>query len=132
MSKEYDVGYSKPPKSTQFKPGQSGNPKGRPSGIKNLSTDLQEELESSVLITENSQQREVTKQRAVIKTMFAKAMKGDSRAASTLITLILGLEQNNRERQQVKSLGAEDRAILGAYQEKLLAGIKQDEDSSHE
>lgn len=132
MSKEYDVGYSKPPKSTQFKPGQSGNPKGRPSGIKNLSTDLQEELESSVLITENSQQREVTKQRAVIKTMFAKAMKGDSRAASTLITLILGLEQNNRERQQVKSLGAEDRAILEAYQEKLLTGLKNDKDSSHE
>lgn len=25
-----DVGYGKPPKRTQFKPGQSGNPKGRP------------------------------------------------------------------------------------------------------
>src|ERR1700758_809031 len=27
---EYPVGYKKPPKHTQFKPGQSGNPNGRP------------------------------------------------------------------------------------------------------
>ena len=27
---EYPVGYRKTPKHTQFKPGQSGNPKGRP------------------------------------------------------------------------------------------------------
>ncbi|MGA2795658.1 MAG: DUF5681 domain-containing protein [Roseiarcus sp.] len=29
-SKSYDVGYCKPPKSGQFKPGQSGNPHGKP------------------------------------------------------------------------------------------------------
>ena len=28
--KDYEIGYKKPPKHTQFKPGQSGNPKGRP------------------------------------------------------------------------------------------------------
>ena len=41
---EYDVGYKKPPKRTQFKPGQSGNPRGRPKGTKNLKTDLAEAL----------------------------------------------------------------------------------------
>lgn len=34
MSKPYDVGYGKPPKNSQFKPGQSGNPKGRPKKYK--------------------------------------------------------------------------------------------------
>ena len=29
-SGDYEVGYGKPPVNTQFKPGQSGNPKGRP------------------------------------------------------------------------------------------------------
>ena len=29
-----DVGYRRPPKSTQFKPGRSGNPRGRPKGAK--------------------------------------------------------------------------------------------------
>jgi hypothetical protein len=39
-SGDYQVGYGKPPKHTQFKPGKSGNPQGRPKGTKNLKTDL--------------------------------------------------------------------------------------------
>ena len=31
---DYEVGYGKPPKSKRFKPGASGNPKGRPKGKK--------------------------------------------------------------------------------------------------
>jgi hypothetical protein len=40
MSEDYEVGYGKPPKHTQFQKGASGNAKGRLKGTKNLSTDL--------------------------------------------------------------------------------------------
>ncbi len=30
MQNDDDIGFGKPPKHTQFKPGQSGNPAGRP------------------------------------------------------------------------------------------------------
>jgi len=119
-SKDYDIGYKKPPKQTQFQTGQSGNSKGRPKGLKNLSTDLQEELEQKILITEAHKSHEVTKQRAMIKTLFAKALKGETRAANVLIGLILGLEQANQNNTDGASLTEEDQAILAAYTKQLL------------
>src|SRR5215469_15592455 len=50
---DYEVGYGKPPRHTRFKKGQSGNPRGRPCGSKNLKTLLSEALSEPVIITEN-------------------------------------------------------------------------------
>ncbi len=118
-SGDFDVGYKKPPTQSQFKPGLSGNPKGRPKGLKNLATDLQEELEQKILITEANKSQEVTKQRAMIKTLFAKALKGETKVANVLIGLILGLEQANQGKE-TDDLNEDDQAILAAYASQLL------------
>lgn len=118
--RDYDVGYGKPPQHTQFKAGQSGNPKGRPKGVKNLSTDLQEELEQTILVTEANKTLEVTKQRAMVKTMIAKALKGDTPAANGLIKLILGQEAARDASTEVQSLTDDDQALLHAYRDELL------------
>src|SRR5215469_5153687 len=55
--RDYEVGYGKPPRSSRFKKGQSGNPRGRPSGSKNLSTLLSEALNEPVIVTENGRRR---------------------------------------------------------------------------
>jgi hypothetical protein len=75
MSKEYAVGYRKPPKATRFKPGQSGNPKGRPKGSPNLASDLSAELGEEITVREGGQARHISKQRALIKSLMAKALK---------------------------------------------------------
>ena len=49
----YSVGYGRPPEETRFKPGQSGNPKGRSKGSKNFSTHFEEELSQQVTLVEN-------------------------------------------------------------------------------
>jgi hypothetical protein len=119
-SNDYEIGYKKPPTQSQFQAGQSGNPKGRPKGLKNLATDLQEELEQKILITEANKSHTVTKQRAMIKTLFAKALKGETRAANVLIGLILGLEQADQNSSNSTALSDEDQAILAAYTKQVL------------
>jgi Family of unknown function (DUF5681) len=87
MSKDYAVGYRKPPKATRFKPGQSGNPKGRLKGSPNLASDLSAELGEQITVREGGQARYISKQRALIKSLMAKALQGDVRATTALLAL---------------------------------------------
>ena len=77
--KRRGVGYKKPPRDSQFKPGRSGNPTGRPKGSKNFNTDMREELDSRMGITENGKHKRLTKQRVIVKRMVNQAVAGDPR-----------------------------------------------------
>lgn len=96
---DYEVGYGRPPKQTQFKKGQSGNPKGRKKGARGLKTDLRAELNARIAITENGKTVKLTKQQLMVKQLAAKAIKGDVRAISKLADLVITL------------LGPEDEAL---------------------
>lgn len=82
--KEYEVGYGRPPTHTQFKPGQSGNPNGRPKGAKNTKTILAEELDSRITLSEGNKKITLTKREAMVKSSVNKAIKGDHRAFNLL------------------------------------------------
>ena len=84
---DYKVGYRKPPKSGQFKRGKSGNPKGRPKGSLKLATDLAAELNEQITVREDGKARRVSKQRALIKSLMAKALQGDVRANAAVLAL---------------------------------------------
>src|SRR5947207_5927526 len=87
----YEVGYKRPPRHSQFKRGHSGNPTGRPRGAKNISTDLMEELSERISVREGERSLKVSKQRALLKSMLSKAMKGDVRAAGVVFQLVARL-----------------------------------------
>ena len=71
----YEVGYGKPPKHTQFKPGQSGNSKGRPRGQRNFRTAVRDALKEKITIREGDRTRTVSKMDAIIRVTFNKALK---------------------------------------------------------
>jgi uncharacterized protein DUF5681 len=84
------VGYGKPPKHSQFKKGQSGNPKGRPKGVKAhmpVSRIIRHSLSEEVQGQVNGRTRKMTKLEAIIEVQSAKALKGDTRAAKLVIDL---------------------------------------------
>lgn len=77
----YDVGYKKPPTATQFKKGQSGNPKGRPKGSTNFATMFKQVMEEKVVVREaNGKARTITKFRAAITQVMNKAAAGNLQA----------------------------------------------------
>ena len=66
-SKDYEIGKGRPPVNTRWRPGQSGNPRGRPRGSKNLINFLAEALNEKIQIQERGKLRPITAREAIIK-----------------------------------------------------------------
>lgn len=95
----YEVGYGKPPRATQFKPGQSGNPRGRPKGARGIAKVLEEALAQEVSVTEGDRTTRISKREALILSLVTKAIKGDMRAAAQTLKLIEAYEAKPDPRQ---------------------------------
>lgn len=87
-NKDYEVGYKKTPKEYQFKPGVSGNPKGRPKLIQDFKSDFQDELEEVITLKEGGNIKTMTKQRVLIKRLITNALNGNA-ASIKLVTSIM-------------------------------------------
>lgn len=112
---DYEVGYGKPPISTRFKRGKSGNPAGRPKGASSVSAIVQKHLAEKLDVIENGRPRRMSKLEVVIKTVLAKAAKGDVRATEMLIKLCQKAEGDAASRPQVQELTEGDDSIIDRY-----------------
>ncbi|HLI12751.1 MAG TPA: DUF5681 domain-containing protein [Alphaproteobacteria bacterium] len=105
MSKSYDVGYAKPPVGSQFKPGQSGNPKGRPRGSKNIGTRSRQTFLRLVPLKENGRYRRVIMIGAVIISLGARAIHGDPKAAKSVVEIASKCQLLTPEREHASGEG---------------------------
>ncbi len=103
---KYEVGYGKPPKSTRFKPGQSGNPRGRPKGAKNKLPRLNEERLKDIIIGEAY--RDITVRdgaravtipmaQAIVRSLAVNAAKGEHKAQRLFAEMLATTERQNKQ-----------------------------------
>ena len=90
----YEVGYGKPPAETRFRKGRSGNPGGRPKGSKSAKSLLEQALAAPVSINEGGKSRVIEQRLALFKSLVARAIKGDARAAALVVKLMEQFEIN--------------------------------------
>lgn len=99
--RDYEVGYAKPPLASRFKPGQSGNPGGRPRGSKNKRTASHEEPLKQIILQEayrdidvhdGSKSITMPMVQAVVRSMGVKAGKGDHRSQRLFTEMVSSIE----------------------------------------
>jgi hypothetical protein len=90
---DYTVGKYKPPIQTRWLPGQSGNPKGRPKGRRNLKSELEELLGKKITIRDGETERKLSLPAANIFAHGVKGAKGDARSTTLYLNALgkLGL-----------------------------------------
>ena len=119
-SEDYKIGYGNPPRRSQFKPGQSGYPSGRPRGARNFKTILRAAFKAPVKVTRNGKTQKIPTLQALLLRLLEKGLGGDLRALDRLIQLA----QLYCEEELAVSVGlsADDADVLRIYQQRLLSG----------
>ncbi len=118
--KDDAIGYGKPPREAQFQKGQSGNPRGRRKGSRNLSSIVKKTVNDTVPVTENGRRRVITKLEAAVKQLVNKAAFGDPKATQSLLQLIQVIEGRAEAPAQSEAIEEADRQVM----DELIARIR--------
>ena len=120
-----EVGYGKPPRQHQFRPGQSGNPKGRPKGSRNESTILRQILEHKISVRgQDGRVRKISVMEGIHRKVADDALKGNIKAASFLFNRYAALVSGELQPQDMSE---DDRAVLDAFAHQTAARIARGE-----
>lgn len=116
------TGYKIPPTHSQFKPGQSGNPKGRPRGRRNTYSVLDDLLNQKIPVTQDGKQTKIDKKTAILLQTVNHSVRGDQRAIQTLLPHMLAIDENKERLAAVReSLSTNDQEILKSLKSRLMS-----------
>jgi hypothetical protein len=124
-SDDNDVGYGKPPQANQFKPGQSGNPKGRPAGAKSEATILQDLLQHKIGLTERGKTRRITLHEAILRRIAEDCLKGNTKSAAFLLNRYHVMTSNEPDES---GLSEDEKTVLETYLKKYQSNLDPKKD----
>jgi hypothetical protein len=119
------VGYRRPPKHSQFAKGRSGNPNGRPKGVRNFATVIEAELNTKIPITENGKRKSISKREAVAKQLVNKAASGDTKAMPLLLNESRAHEKTATGRELDPGQSVADHQVMTGMLERIRRSMAQ-------
>ena len=128
MTKRQDegVGYKRPPKTFQFTPGRSGNPKGRPKGAKSEATMLQALLQQRIGLNERGKTRRITLHEAILRRIAEDCLKGNTKSAAFLLNRYHAMSAGEPEEA---GLSEDEKTVLETYLRDFQLNPKVDDQS---
>ena len=122
------VGYGRPPLHSRFKPGRTGNPKGRAKQSRNLRTIVQQVLHENMPIREGGRMRRMSAIEALVRTFLARSFKGDPKAVASLMVIMKQSGYGpDRDEPTVDVLSvADQQAILADFLTRNLSSDEAD------
>jgi hypothetical protein len=112
---DYEVGFRRPPVATRFKPGNKGNPKGRPKKRQTVGQIIEGSLMTKVTVVENGRSKTMTAEEVIIRKLTLDAAGGDKRAIQTLFSLRDRYQDSSETTLDTTDLQSDDRKILDDY-----------------
>lgn len=109
------VGYCHPPRHTQFRPGQSGNPSGRPKRRRSFKADIAAALDAA-----STAAGDRTKQQAIAENLVNDALARTPLAIKIVAPIALALDEGDGNRE----------GEVTALEQKLLADFDRRDDST--
>jgi hypothetical protein len=128
------VGYGNPPVYTRFKPGKSGNPKGRPRAKLAIDAILEKSLRKKVSVLRNGSRESISLLGAIVDKLIVDAANGDSAARKLILQLNERRElaeatsEEVRLKQQPATLDPPDQEILDDYRREILSQAVSSQD----
>ena len=117
--RDYEVGYGKPPSHTRFEKGQSGNPRGRPPGAKNMKTLLTKALNQLVVVTDHGGRRKVSKREAIVTQLVNRSAKADYKAIQILLGMLRDIEGDSDPHPTDQTFTEADQQIIQRMRARL-------------
>jgi hypothetical protein len=111
---DYEVGYKKPPRNTQFRKGKSGNPAGRPKRAVNVQASLTKTLSEPVLVRIDGKPTKMSSLDAGLLNLRTNMLKGDPKAFAILVKMMAAADMIKlpQESETDVSINREDQRML--------------------
>jgi hypothetical protein len=111
----YAVGYGRPPEATRFQPGKSGNPRGRPKGMKSVGKLIADAMARRVTVQENGGPRKMRMQDVIVQGLVNDAARREPRALRLLFSLIDRYGDGRDNEIDATTLLPDDEAIIMSF-----------------